>query len=261
MGPQVYFWYAGAQALICAWALWLWRQKCAPGALIIAAGAAMLLYNEAVLAVGHLLGQGPLLETLSRFRYGVYVTVAPLSLIAAVRIAAAAHVQVLRSGPWLWSAWAVIVLLLVHGFAFAIGGLRLEPACLGGALRYAAEVPANQVCNPGQVPLAASVMPVSVMVSDIVVAIIGATIWGKRSWPWLFLGSFVVFVAAKFPQAQYGPLIGNASAVAWTLALVATSARFASMPVTPCDTFTSTIHFNDTASFATRTLHKKDLST
>lgn len=259
MGPEVYFWYAGAQAAICAWALRLAQHKRAPGALIIALGAGVLVYDNAVLGVGHLLGEGQLLETLSLARYGLFVSIAPVTLIAALRIGAAARVRALQAGPWLWGAWAIILALLAHGFWFVFGGLQLEPACIDGTLRYSALVTESQLCSPGQEPLTAARMPISVIVSDILVAIIGAAICGKRAWPWLFVGSIVVFVAAKFPPSQFGPFIGNASAIAWMLAFAVSSARFASMPADEADTFASRMDFNDTASFATRTLHKEDL--
>jgi hypothetical protein len=57
MGPEVYFWYAGTQAAICVWSLWLWRTKSAPGAAELVVIAACLTYDNAVLATGHLLGR------------------------------------------------------------------------------------------------------------------------------------------------------------------------------------------------------------
>lgn len=259
MGPELYYWYAGAHALICAWALWIWHTKSAPGALVIAIIAATLVYDNTVLGAGHLLGQGPLLEFLSRVRYAIFVSVGPVIVIAAMRIAAAARLKSMQSGPWRWVAWGLVAVMLVDGARFAIAGFALEPACLDGMLRYASRVPATQVCNAGQAPLNASGMPISVMICDTMVAIIGAVIWGKRAWSWLFIGSLLVFLAAKFPMAQFGPAISNASIIGWMLAFVVSSQRFASMPENATDTFTSTMDFNDTASFATRTFHKSEL--
>ncbi|MGI9344409.1 MAG: hypothetical protein ACR2QV_16370 [Gammaproteobacteria bacterium] len=253
MGPELYYWYAGVQTLICAWALWLWRVKRAPGATLIALASAMLAYESAVIGVGHLIGQGQTLETLNLFRYGIFLTTGPLTALAALRISLAANIRSISTGPGRMICRATITLLLAYGLYVAVGGFALEPACLDGTLRYAARVPETQFCSADQVTSNSTSVPISLIVSDILVAIIGATLWGKRSWPWLFVASIAVFAASKFPYDQFGQSISNASALLWMLAFAATSARFASLPDDNANTFTSTM------SFATRSPRSQDL--
>jgi len=241
MGPELYYWYASAQALICVSALWLWRSKRAPGAMLIALAAAMLAYESAVIGVGHLIGPGETLETLNLFRYGIFLTTGPLTALAALRISLAANIRSISTGPGRMICRATITLLLAYGLYVAVGGFALEPACLDGTLRYAARVPETQYCSVDQVASNSTRVPISLIVSDILVAIIGAIIWGKRSWPWLFVASIAVFAAAKFPYDQFGQSISNASALLWMLAFAITSARFASTSASTFDTFGSTL--------------------
>jgi len=253
MGPELYYWYAGAQALICVGALWLWRVKRAPGAMLIALAAAMLAYESAVIGVGHLIGQGHTLETLNLFRYGIFLTTGPLTALAALRISIAADIRSISTGPGRLICRAIITLLLAYGLYVGIGGFALEPACLDGTLRYAARVPETQFCSADQVVSNSTTVPISLIVSDILVAIIGAAVWGKRKWPWLFVASIGVFAAARFPYDQFGQSISNASALLWMLAFAITSARFASTSGSTFDTFAATL------SFASREVRSRDL--
>lgn len=71
MGPAVFYFYAGAQASLCAWSIWLWRTKSAPASGLLAAITAALAYDNVVLASGHILGLGESLELLTRYRYAL----------------------------------------------------------------------------------------------------------------------------------------------------------------------------------------------
>ncbi|MFQ5636016.1 MAG: hypothetical protein ACE5G3_11900, partial [Gammaproteobacteria bacterium] len=232
--------------------------KSSPGAAVIAMLAAALAVDNAALAAASVLGGTELAGLVDRCRHALHMTTGPIAMIAAVQIAAAAHMPTLRSGPGCWAAWAFVTGALGYGIADAITGFRMAPGCLDTLLRHASVVPADQACLHTEVLLHGGGIPVLFMISDTVVTIIGAIIWGKQSWPWMFAGSVVLFAAAQVPEMQL-PAAINAGMVAWLFALAASSARFAKSHADEADKFASVVNFNDTASFATRTWHKNDL--
>lgn len=252
MGPEVYFWYAGAQAAICAWSFWLWRTKSAPGASIIALIAANLAYDNLVLAGGHIVGLGGTLELLSRYRYAFYVINAALLPLAAARIAAAAGVESMRSGPWRNALLLSVLVMFGYGLWYSVSGFDLAPSCYEGIVRYSVNAPANQLCFADQEPLIDSGVPLNGVACHILVTILGAAILGKRRWPWLFVASMALFIAEKFPPAQFGPMVTNAVMIVWLFGFVISAQRFASPSTADEDPSTSRIDFSDTAAFATR---------
>ncbi|MBT8445388.1 MAG: hypothetical protein KJO13_11615, partial [Gammaproteobacteria bacterium] len=135
MGPEVYFWYAGAQAAICVWSLWLWRAKSAPGSAPLAMITATFAYDNLVLASGHLIGLGEPLEFLTRYRYAFYVINAALFPLAAARIAAAAGLESMLAGPWRNALMLTMLLMFGYGMWFALSDFDLAPSCYEGIVR------------------------------------------------------------------------------------------------------------------------------
>ncbi len=256
MGPEVYFWYAGAQAAICAWSFWLWRAKSAPGSALLAMITATFAYDNLVLASGHLIGLGEPLELLSRYRYAFYVINAALFPLAAARIGAAAGLESMRSGPLRNAVLLCVLVMFGYGLWFSLSGFDLAPSCYEGIVRYSVNVPANQLCFAAQEPLIDSGVPLNAVVAHILVTILGAAILGKRKWPWLFVASMTLFVAEKFPPADFGPVVTNAVMICWLLGFVVSSQRFASPSVADEDPLESGLDFTDTSAFATRVFEK-----
>lgn len=172
---------AGVQILLSVTA---WRTG-TPGRLTGVLGCA-LAYDSAVVAGGALLGEGQLLETLSLGRFLIHALGTPLVVPCAVLALGAGR----RA---LGAAWAAAGALAVLGAATTLPGLRLEPRTWADTLRYAD-------AEPGGVPVAA-------VLAIVVLLLIGAVAWIRRTTPWIALGALAVFAASA--AAFAAPPLGN----------------------------------------------------
>jgi hypothetical protein len=65
-----------------------------------------------------------------------------------------------------------------------------------------------------------------------------------------------LFVAEKFPPADFGPAVTNAVMICWLLGFVVSSQRFAAPSIADEEPLESHPDFTDTSAFATRVFEK-----
>lgn len=194
------------------------RRKRDLGAGVMAGVFVGLLYDSLIVALGRLVGTGPLLEWLNRGRYLLHGALLPLFFVVAVDLA--------ERGDARWAgtrtqlvAW---IAALVLGVAGLVAGffLRLEPTALAETLRYTV-VRATTPAWAHLLPLVVSVA------SDLFFMVVGVGLWRRRRWPWLAVGALVMFVLAGAGQGASGFLITNLGEGLLALALFFTLQRVA----------------------------------
>ena len=232
MGAWIHPLYTLAHAAVLYWLIATWRTsprreiRCA--AAIAALTAAGLVYDNALISLGGIIGLGETLKTLSYPRYLLHALVTPMMIFAMVQISAAAEVSFVRRPVVRWGAGALALVLIPVGIFEGLVGLELQPACFQGVVRYASSVPEFALCNPDQVVAAsAGGLPIPPVTAVFVVLILGAALWRLRGWPWAFLAGLVMFVGAAFPISRFGLLPGNGAEVIFVAGFAAAAARFA----------------------------------
>lgn len=219
-------------ALAClVWAVRILRRRLDVAVLLIALPLSLLWYDSFLIATGSFLGEGDLLLALSWPRYIAHGLLLPAWIAAAGLLAS-------RGGL----GWAQAFAVRAVFFLLALGGvglgaaelmsMELFPACLNGTLRYVTYVSEAQACEPamaglGHAPQGPPIVPV---VATILFLIIGIFLWVGQKWPWLALGSIVMFAMAGMPQSIAGPLLANMAEPLIAAAALMTARRFPASP-------------------------------
>lgn len=166
-----------------------------------------LVYDNFAIAAGAWLGEGAVLQALNVPRFVIHALLTPLLCIFAIGVARRAGLGWAQSRAVHTAFCTVATALVAWGVYWDIVRLALVPVRFNDTLRYV-----NDGAPPGP-PLAA--------VTTIVVLIgVGALLWRRVRWPWLFLGGAVMFLAAGAGARLVA--VGNLGEIAMTGALVAT---------------------------------------
>ena len=196
--------------VLLGWAIRLWRKSTSLAMIVLPLLLASISYDNLILSVGSLIGEGELLKSLSMLRFLFHYLVVPLFIVIAVEL-------VHRAG----AAWAnTITRVLSWVLALGLGGfevatqffgLELVPVTFAGILRYTvAEV---------------SELPIVTILINLFVLLIGIGIWIRLKWPWLFVGSLVALIGNAIPVSLVGSLPGSASEFVMALSLLLTERR------------------------------------
>lgn len=141
-----------------------------------------LAYDNLAIATGSWLGEGELLKTLNLPRFVIHALITPLIIIYAFGVARRAGLD------WAQGRLAHTLFCLFATGLVALGAytdivrLQLEPERFQDTLRYA------NAATQGP--------PIPAILTIVVLMVIGVLVWRRTNWPWLFVGSVLMFVAA-----------------------------------------------------------------
>ena len=214
MFSAVFLLYATAHLALFAWALLLLLRHREPSTVPLLIVAFGLIYDNAILAAGGMIGHGEVLERLSIPRFFMHAFGTPLLMLAALGL-------VRRSGG-IWTRSNVLaasVAILTLGM-IAVGvdaellRLELSPKQTGDLSSY------GNSASDGP--------PIAPVVTIIVLLAAGAVMWRQGCGPWLLLGAIIQFVAAAVGDAVV--ILGNFGELALLVGLVATDSRLSPSP-------------------------------
>ncbi len=188
--------------------------------------AAGLWYDNFMIGIGRSIGPGLLLENLSWPRFALHALVTPFLIVAARRIASTGGLVEMGTMAWRIGTWVVVAALVMYGVFVDLVGLQIQPACFDGILRYTSSASPEQFCSPDQVSLPSHGPPIPSIVADLFVIGVGAWLWKRTGWAWMFAGGIAMLIAASVPTSKYGLVASNFGEVLLTLSMVATIARF-----------------------------------
>lgn len=191
-------------------ALWLARHAWiarSPSSLMAALVAFGLVYDNGIVAIGRLIGEGALLENLNLPRFWIHALITPLLIITAVGLAR-------RLGaPWARSKWvhgafcSLATALVLYGLLFELVGLELAADREGDTLRYSA---------------VDSAPPIPSIAVIVVLIIVGAAL-ARRGGAWMGAGAAIMFAAAAVPSLPL--LVANLGEVVLIVGLGLTATR------------------------------------
>ena len=171
-----------------------------------------LAYDNFVIASGAVLGEGAALKALNAPRYWVHALFTPAMIIAAF---GALRMTGSNFGK---SRKAHIVICVITTALIALGSyidlikLDLVFEAESGVFKYV-----NQfILMPGP--------PIPAVLTILFALVFGVMMWRNIKWPWLFVGSLLMFIAA--PMASI-PIFQNVGEIAFAAGLVTTQIRAA----------------------------------
>lgn len=216
---------------ISVW-LWGWRawsRNGRPRALfLILFGGTLLFYDNLRIGLGRFIGQGELLEALTRPAFMWHWTMLPLLVIAAGIIARTAGLRWAQSRAAMGSFCVVATVLIALDIPKVLD-FDLYPTCVADTVRYSTNVGPDALCSPGdQVVTGGPGAALVAILTNVIVVAVGIALWIQRGWKWLALGAGAMFIAAGvFGRSYWALPISNFGEILITLSLIATALRFA----------------------------------
>jgi hypothetical protein len=209
MLTAAYIGFALAQLALAVWAIALFARRRSLGAFTVALPIALLVWDNAVVALGATIGDGPLLIALSWPRFIGHALLTPIWILTAFEYARRVGAPRLQGRGSFIAEWVLYGAMAALGFLKAVILLKFEPVNQGDLFYYT-----NGGGFPGP--------PIPALVMVIVVIVAGYVVYRRAGWPWMLVGGIVMFAAAAVPIGLAGFLVSNAGEVALSLALVGT---------------------------------------
>jgi len=204
--------FALAQLALAVWAFRLYRRRPSAGALALFLPIAALVWDNTVVAIGGLVGEGMLLQALTYPRFVGHAFLTPIWTVAAVAFAGRADALGARRQAFEKASWGLYALLVVYGVVDALVLLDLAPVRQADILYY---TNAGGIAGP----------PVPAIVMVLVTIVCGALVLKAIRWPWMLVGALFMLVTAAIPTNVVGFVVSNSGEVVLGLTLVATEWR------------------------------------
>ena len=192
--------------ILIGWSIYLWRKFKSPAMIVLPILLASLSYDNVVLGIGNLVGEGSLLKNLSVGRFFLHDVVIPFFVPIGVELAHRA------SSTWANRWIRILSWVLAFGLAGVnisdnFMGLDLVPIQFLGTLRYV---------------LVLNGPPIITILVTLLTVLIGLGLWVHLKWSGLFLGSAIALLGNAIPLSLVGPLPGSASEFILALFLLLT---------------------------------------
>lgn len=206
-----YVFYALAQAALAVWAFALYRRRRSYGALTLLLPIAAVVYDNAMVAAGSLIGDGRLLEVLSFPRFLGHAVLTPVWIVTAVAFATRTGAFAGRGRRWAIGSWVLYAIAVAVGLVNSVALLRYELVEQADLVYYT---------NAGGLPGP----PFPSIAMTLVVIAMGAVVLRRLRWPWMLAGALFMLVAAAIPTDLVGFVVSNSGEVVMAASLVATEA-------------------------------------
>lgn len=197
--------YTFAHLGLLVWGIHLFQQSSNIGTILLLVLLVGLVYDNLIISLGSLIGEGRLLESLNRLRFLFHTLFTPLLLVIAIELAKHAGVTWIGSPIVRCMAWMIALVLI--GFEFwKFLALKLVSATFAGTLRYK--------------EAESSSLPIGAILTIVLVAVVGISIWQTMQWPWVFWGALIMLFGSAVPTRIVGPVLGSGVEIVLALSLL-----------------------------------------
>ena len=200
---------AALQAILAIVAIRLFLRHKTLSALALIVPIAAVVWDNAIIALGATIGDGPLLVALSWPRFIGHALFTPLWIIAGIGFAQRAGAKWLCTPLVNIGQWALYAICVVFGLLRSVIFLEMSPATEGGLFYFR-----NTGAFPGP--------PFGSIIMLFVVLLCAVIVWRLTKKPWMFLGSFFMLVVSVVPTEIIGFALSNSGEVVMALSLVVT---------------------------------------
>jgi hypothetical protein len=128
-----------------------------------------------------------------------------LLVVVAVELANQAGVAWVGSPIVRYFAWAIALVLIALEYRSKFLALKLVSATFAGTLRYIEE---------------SSSLPMAAILTIVLVAMVGLSIWQTRQFPWVFVGALIMLFGSAVPTRLVGPVVGSGVEIVLALSLL-----------------------------------------
>jgi hypothetical protein len=187
--------FAIAYVILLFWGLRTHRRWTASSVIFFVVAA--LIYDNAIYALGTIIGEGTLLKALNLLRFWFHALFTPTLILFSIAAMAEAKIK------WAQQSWILLIgvlytiAALIVEYATEVNGLVLQAREEYGALSYSSIE-------------GASGPPIMILMVLAVLLIAGIMLWWKVKWPWMFAGTVIMTIGSAIPFDVGSNAITNA---------------------------------------------------
>ncbi len=147
---------------------------------------AALIYDNGIIAIGHLIGEGTTLEMLNSWRFWLHAFCTPMLILFSVAMMREAGIH------WAQKKWVLIVgviytiIAIIVEYRETLADFSIEAKQEYGALSYSATEPAS---GP----------PLMILLVLAMLLLAGIMLWRKAKWPWMLIGTVIMTIGSAVP--------------------------------------------------------------
>ena len=184
MDSFIFGFFALAYVLLLIWGLRTHKKWTFSSVIFFVVGA--LIYDNAIYALGILIGEGTLLEALSLLRFWFHMLFTPTLIIFSAVAIREAGIEWAQKAWVLWFSVIGAIAAMIIEYVTVLNGLALEVSEEYGALSYSS---AEEASGP----------PLMILLVLIALVIAGIMLWWKAKWPWMFVGTVIMTIGSAVP--------------------------------------------------------------
>ena len=184
MDSFIFGFFAIAYVLLLIWGLRTHKKWTFSSVIFFVVAA--LIYDNTIIALGVLIGEGTLLETLNLLRFWFHMLFTPTLILFSVMAMSEAGIEWAQKAWVVWLGVLYAIAALIVEYVTVLNGLSLEVSEEYGALSYSS---AEEASGP----------PMMIILVLIALVIAGIMLWWKAKRPWMFVGTVIMTVGSAVP--------------------------------------------------------------
>ena len=184
MDSFIFGFFAIAYVLLLIWGLRTHKKWTFSSVIFFVVAA--LIYDNTIIALGVLIGEGALLESLSLLRFWFHMLFTPTLILFSVMAMSEAGIEWAQKAWVVWLGVVYAIAAMIVEYVTVINGLALEVSEEYGALSYSS---AEEASGP----------PMMIILVLIALVIAGIMLWWKAKWPWMFVGTVIMTIGSAVP--------------------------------------------------------------
>ncbi len=184
MDSFIFGFFALAYVFLLIWGLRTHKKWTFSSVIFFVVGA--LIYDNTIYALGILIGEGALLESLSLLRFWFHMLFTPTLILFSVMAMSEAGIEWAQKAWVVWLSVVYAIAALIVEYVTVLNGLTLEVSEEYGALSYSS---AEEASGP----------PMMIILVLIALVIAGIMLWWKAKWPWMFVGTVIMTIGSAIP--------------------------------------------------------------